>query len=127
MQLFDSVLPAMFERVIILNDLTAAQTEQVDAVFVPSIEEFQLALPQKTRLDSYEVWVKYNMRLQGPQGDYIADWVLTSYGKTGVTTFRSVEAGINDATVGALRDLGSSFTLSFSAVPEVRDWLGAQQ
>jgi len=127
MQLFDSVLPAMFENVIILNNLTAAQTEQVDAVFAPTIEEFQLALPQKTRLDSYEVWVKYNMRLQGPQGEYIADWVITSYGKTAVATFRSVEAGINDATVEALRDLGSSFTLSFSSVPEVREWLDAQQ
>ncbi len=126
-ELFDTVLPAMFERVVVLNDLNAATAARVDAVFAPSIEEFQLALPQKTRLDSYEVWVKYNMRLLGPRGDYIADWVMTSYGKTPLATLRSTDAGINDATVGALRDLGSSFALSFGSVPEVREWLAAQQ
>ncbi|MCB1665464.1 MAG: hypothetical protein KDI28_06765 [Pseudomonadales bacterium] len=127
MQLFNSVLPAMFEKVVVLDDLASAPAQQVDAVFAPRIEEFQLALPQKTHLDAYEVWVKYNMRLLGPGGEYIADWVLTSYGKTPTETLRSVEAGINDATVGALRDLGSNFTLTFGTVPEVRDWLASQQ
>lgn len=127
MQLFDSVLPAMFENVVVLNNLDSAVAAGVDAVFAPRIEEFQLALPQKTRLDSYEVWIKYNMRLLGPRGEYIADWVVTSYGKTPQETLRSVEAGINDATVGALRDLGSNFSLSFGSVPEVRDWLASQQ
>ncbi len=126
-ELFDTVLPAMFANVVVLNDLDSAPSARVDAVFAPSIEEFQLALPQKTRLDSYEVWVKYNMRLLGPNGEYIADWVMTSYGKTPLATLRSTDAGINDATVGALRDLGSSFALSFDSVPEVREWLAAQQ
>ncbi len=126
-QLFDSILPAMFERVVVLDDLAEAQSQRVDAVFAPRIEEFQLALPQKTHLDAYEVWVKYNMRLLGPDGAYIADWVVTSYGKTPTESLRSVEAGINDATVGALRDLGSNFTLTFANVPEVRDWLASKQ
>jgi hypothetical protein len=126
-ELFNSLLPAMFDRVVVLDNLADASAEQVDVVFIPSIEEFQLALPQKTRLDAYEVWVKYNMRLLGPDGGYIADWVLTSYGKTPTESLRSVESGINDATVGALRDLGSNFTLTFGAVPEVRDWLASRQ
>jgi len=127
MQLFGSILPAMFEKVVVLDTMESAVAQGVDAVFAPRIEEFQLALPQKTRLDAYEVWIKYNMRLLGPNGEYIADWVVTSYGKTPQETLRSVEAGINDATVGALRDLGSNFTLSFSSVPEVRDWLASKQ
>jgi hypothetical protein len=126
-QLFGSLLPAMFERVVVLDSMDEASDAGVDAVFAPSIEEFQLALPQKTRLDAYEVWVKYNMRLLGPDGAYIADWVLTSYGKTPTENLLSTEGGINDATVSALRDLASNFTLSFSAVPEVRDWLASKQ
>ena len=126
-QLFGSLLPAMFERVVVLDSMDDASDAGVDAVFAPSIEEFQLALPQKTRLDAYEVWVKYNMRLLGPDGAYIADWVLTSYGKTPTENLLSAEGGINDATVSALRDLASNFTLSFSAVPEVRDWLASKQ
>ncbi|MSR10748.1 MAG: hypothetical protein EXR84_02980 [Gammaproteobacteria bacterium] len=122
-QLFDAVLPAMFDQVIIVNSMEEAKTRGVDAVFAPAIEEFQLALPAKTKLDVYEVWIKYNMRLLTAEGDYIADWVLTSYGKTPTATFLSVEAAINEAAVVALRDLASSFSLSFSEVPEVRDWL----
>ena len=121
--LFDAVLPAMFERVVRVEDLSEAPAAGVDAVFMPAIEEFQLALPQKTKLDVYEVWIKYNMRLESAEGDYIADWVLTSYGKTPTETLRTVDAAINDAAIVALRDLASSFTLSFTQVPEVRDWL----
>lgn len=125
-RLFDAVLPAMFENVIVVDSLEEAADAGVDAVFTPAIEEFQLALPAKTKLDVYEVWVKYNMRLVTAEGDYIADWVLTSYGKTPTATFGSVESGINDAAIVALRDLASSFSLSFNQVPEVRDWLNSQ-
>lgn len=123
MQLFDAVLPAMFDRVVFIDSMEEAPALGVDAVFAPAIEEFQLALPAKTKLDVYEVWIKYNMRLLTPEGDYIADWVLTSYGKTPQATFLSVEEGISEAAVVALRDLASSFSLSFTQVPEVRDWL----
>ena len=122
-QLFNVVLPAMFDRVVFVDSMEEVPTLGVDAVFAPAIEEFQLALPMKTKLDVFEVWIKYNMRLLTPTGDYIADWVLTSYGKTPTETFRSVEGAINDAAVVALRDLASSFALSFNQVPEVRDWL----
>jgi hypothetical protein len=122
-QLFNVVLPAMFDRVVFVDSMEEVPTLGVDAVFAPAIEEFQLALPMKTKLDVFEVWIKYNMRLLTPTGEYIADWVLTSYGKTPTETFRSVEGAINDAAVVALRDLASSFALSFNQVPEVRDWL----
>lgn len=124
-QLFDAILPAMFENVVVVGSMEEAEASGVDAVFMPLIEEFQLALPAKTKLDVYEVWVKYNMRLVTAGGDYIADWVLTSYGKTPTETFRSAEAGINEAAVVALRDLASSFSLTFTQVPEVNDWLAS--
>ena len=127
MELFNAVLPAMFDRVIVVDNLEDARAEGVDAVFAPAIEEFQLALPAKTKLDVYEVWIKYNMRLLTAEGDYIADWILTSYGKTPTETFRSVADGINEAAVVALRDLASSFSLSCGQVPEVRDWLSSLQ
>lgn len=125
-ELFNVITPAMFEQVIFVESMEEAQSAGVDAIFAPAIEEFQLALPAKTKLDVYEVWIKYNMRLLTVEGDYIADWVLTSYGKSPTETFRSVEGAINDAAVVALRDLASTFSLSFDDVPEVRDWLAQQ-
>ncbi len=125
-QLFNVVLPAMFDRVVFVDSMEEVPTLGVDAIFAPAIEEFQLALPAKTKLGVFEVWIKYNMRLLTPDGDYIADWVLTSYGKTPTETFRSIEAAINDAAVVALRDLASSLALSFDQVPEVRNWLNSR-
>ena len=122
-ELFNAVLPAMFDEVVVVGSMEEAEMLGVDAIFAPLIEEFQLALPSKTKLDVYEVWIKYNMRLMAADGEYIADWVLTSYGKTPTESMRSAESAINDAAVVALRDLASSFSLSFTQVPEVRDWL----
>jgi len=122
-ELFDSVLPAMFDEVIVVDSIEEAKELGVDAIFAPNIDEFQLALPAKTKLDVFEVWIKYNMRLIAADGDYIADWILTSYGKTPRESLRSVEAAINAAAVVALRDLASSFSLSFKEVPEIKDWL----
>ena len=124
--LFDSILPAMFENVVHIESMEQAKNILVDAVFVPAIEEFQLAMPAKTKLDVYEVWIKYNMRLLSVEGEYIADWVMTSYGKTPMETFRSRDQAINDAAVVALRDLASSFSLNFASFPEVRDWLSTR-
>ena len=122
-RLFNAVLPAMFEEVIEVEGFDDPNVQGVDAVFAPVIEEFQLALPEKTKLEVYEVWIKYNMRILNPSGVSLADWVVTSYGKTPTETFLSVEDGINDAAIVALRDLASSFSLNFTRVPEVQDWL----
>ena len=123
--LFNAVLPAMFEEVVEIEGLDDPKALEVDAVFAPVIEEFQLALPEKTKLEVYEVWIKYNMRIVDSRGDSLADWVVTSYGKTPTETFRSVENGINEAAVVALRDLASSFSLNFTRIPEVQDWLNS--
>lgn len=125
-ELFNAILPAMFDRVIRVDAVEEGAGAGVDAIFVPNIEEFQLALPAKTRLDVYEVWIKYNMRLLTAEGDYLADWVLTSYGKTPTETFLSTETAINDAAIVALRDLASTFALSFAQVPEISDWLASR-
>ena len=122
-RLFNAVLPAMFEEVIEVEGFDDPNVQGVDAVFAPVIEEFQLALPEKTKLEVYEVWIKYNMRILNSSGVSLADWVVTSYGKTPTETFLSVEDGINDAAIVALRDLASSFSLNFTRVPEVQDWL----
>ena len=122
-RLFNAVLPAMFEEVIEVEGFDDPNVQDVDAVFAPVIEEFQLALPEKTKLEVYEVWIKYNMRILNSRGVSLADWVVTSYGKTPTETFLSVEDGINDAAIVALRDLASSFSLNFTRVPEVQDWL----
>lgn len=124
--MFNSLLQGTFSDVVQLDSLENVQTDypEVDVVFVPLIEEFQLGLPEKTRLNSYEVWIKYNMRLSELDGTQIADWVMTAYGKS--PSELSDDDGITDAANQALRDLSASFALGVRDVPEVRDWLAAR-
>lgn len=122
MALFDTILPVMFDQVVPL-DTASTQNQTVDAIFVPVLEEFQLGLPQKTKLSVYEIWLKYNMRLTTPSGDYIADWVMTAYGKSPSETFMSVDAGVQNAAEVAMRDLAASFSLGFRELPDVKEWL----
>jgi len=119
---FSTVLPGLFENVVVLESAEATSVDEVDAVFIPLIEDFQLALPQKTKLDAYEAWIKYNMRLESKEGERIADWVVTSYGRTPVGGLRSIGSAINDAGALAMRDLGRSI-IDFSNVPEIKSWL----
>lgn len=123
-ELFNTLLPSVFDEIVLLDNLDELNNyTNLDAIFVPTIEEFQLGLPKKTRLDVYEIWVKYNMKLSEVSGDYIADWVVTAYGKSPADTFRSVDAGVNDAAIIALRDFAASFALGFSNIPEINEWL----
>jgi hypothetical protein len=122
--LFNTILPAVFSQVVFLDDPEeVSEHPELDMIFQPEIEEFQVGLPQKTRLDVYEIWVKYNMRLSAPDGGSIADWVMTAYGKSPQATFGSVDAGVNEAAVEAFRDLAATFSLGFTNIPEVNDWL----
>ncbi len=122
--LFNTILPAVFAEVVFLDSAdNIADYPDLDMVFEPSIEEFQIGLPQKTRLDVYEIWVKYNMRLSDPGGDSIADWVMTAYGKSPRSSFGSVDNGVNEAAVEAFRDLAATFSLGFTTIPEVNNWL----
>ena len=122
-QLFEVILPAMFDRVITVNNVEEAAELNADVVFLPTIMDFQLALPTKTKLDFYEIWIEYNMRLVDAEGSDIADWVLTSYGRAQTKTFLTAENGINDAAIVALRDLAASFSIGFSEIPEIQEWL----
>ncbi len=123
-QLFNTILPAVFSEVVFLDSLEdVASHPGLDMIFQPAIEEFQVGLPQKTRLDVYEIWVKYNMRLSAPDGSSIADWAMTAYGKSPQETFGSVDAGVNEAAVEAFRDLAATFSLGLTSIPEVNDWL----
>lgn len=126
LQLFNTVLPSLFNKVVMLDTPEQAASQPgLDAVLVPTLNEFQLGLPQKTRLKVYEIWLKYNMKLTKPGGEQIADWVMTAYGKSPQEDLQSVDRGVQNAALVAMRDLEASLTLSFANVPDVKEWLRA--
>ena len=123
--LFDQVLPSMFKEVKHIDALPVGSNTGVQAVLIPSIEEMQFSLPKETRLDMYEVWIKYKIRLQDINGNVIAEWPLTAYGKSSTQFMKNREQGLNGAMELALRDAGAKMAIDFPKVTGVKQWLAA--
>ena len=122
--LFDKLLPGLFANVQRLSSPVA--TAQVRGVLIPEIAEMQFSLPQQTHNGLYEVWLRYDIKLQDSTGKVVAQWPLTGYGKSPDGWFVQRTGGLNDAADVALRDIAASFTLSLRDVVEVQRWLEAE-
>jgi len=128
-QMYNTLLPGMFEKVVMLNEIPrrdrveAVGDEHVDAVLVPHVQELQYSIPNHTKINVFEIWMRYRYELYSPEGELVADWTMTSYGKTPTAFLQTAEAAVNLAAVVALRDAGANFAMNFANVPEVKMWM----
>lgn len=114
--MFSSVSNALFSEM----TLTA---ESADMTLIPELDSFQYALPKETGSNFFEVWLKYRLQAVDASGEQIADWLITGYGRATDERFQTEGAGVNEATVEALRDIGTQLTLGFSEQTDIREWL----
>ena len=124
--LFNQVFAAMFRSAVEVNSIDQGSAGNLQLVISPQVEDVQLALPHDTQLEIYEMWIKYNIRVFDQRGELVADWVMTSYGKTLDTFLGSKKSAINQAAVAALRDAGAQLVTKFNRAPGVREWLQEQ-
>lgn len=121
LSLFRQILTSMFDEV---TEVTTTNGDAgVQAVLRPSVAEMQFALPVETKTDFYEAWVKYDMELYDQDGNNIANWSVTGYGKSSTEFMKSRDKGLNAAVNQALRDAGARFALGFTKVADVSAWL----
>lgn len=126
-QLLQRVLPALFAQVAELKSLPSSEAPAAtDLVLHPRLVEFQYSVPRETRFKLYEVWLKYQFKLYDAEGEAVADWTLTAYGKTPSAFMQSQEDAMNAAVVVALRDLGANLALRTRRQPELVAWLARQ-
>jgi hypothetical protein len=127
-QMWDGLLTGMFEQVIVLNDQPEAgrSSPAVAAVLIPHIEELQYAIPEHTQIKVYEIWMRYHFELVTIDGQSIAEWTMSSYGKTPTAFLQSDREAVNLAAVMALRDAGANFSSHFTQFPAVQNWLREQ-
>ena len=124
--MYNALLPGMFEKIVLLDDRPEQDWSDVagiDAVLVPHVEELQYAVPRQTGSKVFEIWLRYRYELYAPNGELLADWSMTSYGKTPTAFLQSAAAAVNLAAVVALRDAGANFAMNFATVPEVKHWM----
>ena len=123
-EVLSKVLPEMFTSVIPVTALPSVENpSQAELIFSPRIDEFQYALPRETKVNVFEIWIKYNMRIYNATGQLLADWLMTAYGKTPTVFMTSKEDAMNEAAVVALRDMGATLSLRLPEVPEIKAWL----
>jgi hypothetical protein len=93
-----------------------------ELVIIPSVQEVQLSTPSQSYLNVYEVWIKYRLDIETPEGVPIDSWFLPAYGKTPDSALLSKSRAIEQATVVALRDAGAKLILDFYRIPAVHVW-----
>jgi hypothetical protein len=125
-RLFMQMAGALFQKAVRVNAITPLEAG-LDGVLVPSIADFQISIPDQTRSDFYEVWIKYSMRVYDKSGQLVADWPLTAYGKASQKDYswyqKTQGPAMQVATLRALRDAGAFFVMGFPKVPAIKAWM----
>ena len=125
-QVFRELLGGLFQSVEVLDAPTSGKGD-LAAVIVPSVAEFQFALPADTKAKVFEIWVKYDLGILDAKGVEIGHWQFTAYGKTPTAFLTSDEEAIRAATIVGLRDAGASLVSGLERDPRLREWLGVEK
>ena len=128
--IFDQVLPSMFSNIEVIDNLDEAKYQNYNAIIVPEIKDIQFALPYETKTKVHETWIKYIIRIQGADGEFITDLNLTGYGKsqpnTSIDFLLDEREGLVISTNEAYRDLAAKIIVSFQSDPIIKKWLDAK-
>jgi hypothetical protein len=142
--LWETILPAVFEKVVFVENYDDLENVEVDAIFVPDISEMQLTDPKYTQLNVWEIWFKYQFRwfeksqmkrtdkggIDHLGSSPFSGWQTTAYGKIPYDdsiTAPSRKASVNMTAIKALRDTGANFILSLPANTGLRSLLANRE
>lgn len=114
-QLFNSLAESLF----------TGTDDEVQLNIIPKISRFQYAFPRESQSQVYEVWLRYNIEIEEPDGRQIASWVLTGYGKTPTALLKTRTEAVNAAAIVALRDIGAQLSIGFKRQPDIALWLAS--
>ena len=125
-QLFERIFKAMFADVRLL-EAPEKLPKGLDGVLIPKVNEVQIAIPQQTRSDFYEVWINYAIDLQDPNGNHIYSWSFAAYGKANRRNYNNpmdrTDAALEHAADSALRDVAAIILFSFAKQQPIKEWL----
>jgi hypothetical protein len=98
---------------------------RVDGVLQPVLEKFEFDVPIGERDEFVEVWMQYRLTLYEPEGEIVAEWPVSGYGKSELG--RDREDAVLRAAVVAMREVGATISTKFAEQPQVSYWLGERQ
>ena len=111
---FTEAQTTMFQQVFgSLTSLLDPADRTKDISIEPVILDFQYSAPSETKLEQYEIWIKYRLKLRNVNDQSIADWTIKGYGKTPSGMLTSAASAFSAATNVALRDVGAQLSIRF--------------
>ena len=121
-ELLTKAFSGLFSEVNVV-DAKAKVKPGTDLVITPEVLQVQISTPAESYLNIYEVWIKYRMAIETPEGTAVDSWFLPAYGKTPDSTLLSRTRAVESATIVALRDAGAKLILDFYRIPAVHGWM----
>jgi hypothetical protein len=122
-----ALLKPLFESMFVeARDISDIPTEQadlstLDGVLRPTLEKFEFDVPVGERDQFVEVWMQYRLFLYETDGEIVAEWPVTGYGKAELSGRR--EDAVNRAAIVAMREAGATISTQFAQQPQVSYWL----
>ena len=101
--LFTQLFGYMFQNVIVLNDSDDPKAFAIDALIEPSIDAFEFSVPNQSKTDSFAVWIRYRIRVFDFDGNEVANWPVSAYGKSQTSSISGSQA-LQRAAILAMRD-----------------------
>ena len=127
--LFRTAFEALFDEVVPIQSFDT-QPPGLDLLLVPKIHEVQISVPQQTRTELYEVWLRYSIEMFTPTGQEIHKWGFASYGEVNTQNYQflsNVSAhALQDASQWAIRDAVATISFFLVKEPKVRNWLNSR-
>lgn len=101
--LFKQLFGYMFEEVTLLGAEDNVVNFPIDALVEPTIDAFEFSVPSQSKTDAFAVWIRYRIKVFDHEGDEVANWPVSAYGKSPKASFTGAKA-LQRAAVLAMRD-----------------------
>ena len=101
--LFKQLFGFMFNKVTVLTSTDDPQSFPIDALLEPMIDAFEFSVPNQSKTEAFAVWIRYRIKVFDYNGDEVADWPVSAYGKSQTASVSGSEA-LERAAILAMRD-----------------------
>lgn len=121
--LFDTISKRLFRSAVRIDAMPSPGASlPYSAILEPSVEAFEFSLPEQSATDQYSVWIRYNLKVFGPDGALITTWNVSAYGESAATMLQPARS-MEQATITALRDAGATISVDFATEAKIRETL----
>ena len=101
--LFTQLFSSMFTEYEVVDADADIRDLGLDALIEPSIDAFEFSVPKQSQTEEFAVWIRYRIKIYDGEGNQVANWPISAYGKAQTTLFTG-DAALRRAAVLAMRD-----------------------